>query len=205
MTDTFIERLTERHTQGLPGRPFQIKKAVLARLKTLDAPPTARQSAVMILLFPRDNEWYVVLTERVGNANDPHSNQISFPGGSLDATDPSLEYCALRETHEEVGISPEKIKVIGKMTDLYIPVSNFHVHPFLGWMPNPPQYFRQITEVQHIMEVPLNLLQNPENHKFMDMNIRGMHLLEVPYFDVYGRVVWGATAMMLSELLEMVL
>ena len=105
MTDTFIERLIERHAQGLPGRPFQLKKAVLARYKTIEAPPTARQSAVLILLFPKADEWHVVLTERVGNENDPHSNQISFPGGSLEANDISLEACALRETHEERRLS----------------------------------------------------------------------------------------------------
>ncbi|MBL7817213.1 MAG: CoA pyrophosphatase [Saprospiraceae bacterium] len=202
MTDTFIERLIERHAQGLPGRPFQLKKAVLARYKTMDAPPTARQSAVLILLFRKTNEWHVVLTERVGNPNDPHSNQISFPGGSLEAADASLEACALRETHEEVGISPEKVKIIGKMTDLYIPVSNFFVQPYLGWTSEPPQYQRQPTEVKNILEVPLSILANIDNHKFADIQVRGMTLPNVPYFDVNGKIVWGATAMMLSELLE---
>ena len=70
MTDTFIERLIERHAQGLPGRPYQMKKAVLSR-QILEAPPTARQSSVLILLFPKNEEWHVVLTERVGNPNDP--------------------------------------------------------------------------------------------------------------------------------------
>ena len=203
MTDTFIERLIERHAQGLPGRPFQMKKAVMARRQIFEAPPTARQSSVLILLFPKNGEWHVVLTERVGNPNDPHSNQISFPGGSLDADDASLEFCALRETHEEVGILPETIHIIGKMTDLYIPVSNFHVHPFLGWTESPPQYERQITEVKHIIEAPLSILQNPDNHKTMDMTVRGFQMSEVPYFDVQGKVVWGATAMMLSEFLEL--
>lgn len=203
MTDTFIERLAERHAQGLPGRPYQMKKAVLSR-QILEAPPTARQSSVLILLFPKDGEWHVVLTERVGNPNDPHSNQISFPGGSLEVNDASLAFCALRETHEEVGIAPETINLIGKMTDLYIPVSNFQVHPFLGWTAAPPQYQKQITEVKHIIEAPLSLLQNPDNQKKKDMTIRGFHIPEVPYFDVYGKVVWGATAMMLSELLEIV-
>ena len=205
MTDTFIERLIDRHAKGLPGRTFQLKKAVLARRHILEAPPTARQSAVLILLFPKNNEWHVVLTERVGNDNDPHSNQISFPGGSLDDSDVSLEACALRETHEEVGIPPETVNIIGKMTDLYIPVSNFHVHPFIGWTAEQPHYQKQITEVKHIIEAPLSLLKNPDNQKRIDLHVRGMHLPDVPYFDVCGKVVWGATAMMLSEFLEMVI
>ncbi len=204
MTDTFIERLIDRHAQGLPGREFQLKKAVFARRLIFEAPPTARQSAVLILLFPKAGEWHVVLTERVGSANDPHSHQISFPGGSLDACDESLEACALRETHEEVGILPETVNIIGKMTDLYIPVSNFHVHPFLGWTATPPQYIPQIAEVKDIIEAPLSILTNSDNHKKKDMDIRGMRLPDVPYFDVHGRVVWGATAMMLSEFLELI-
>ena len=204
MTDTFIERLIDRHAQGLPGREFQLKKAVFARRLIFEAPPTARQSAVLILLFPKAGEWHVVLTERVGSANDPHSHQISFPGGSLDACDVSLEACALRETYEEVGIPPETINIIGKMTDLYIPVSNFHVHPFVGWTAVQPHYQPQATEVKEIIEAPLSILLNSDNHKKMNMDIRGMHLPDVPYFDVHGRVVWGATAMMLSEFLALI-
>ena len=204
MMDTFIERLIERHATGLPGRPFQMKKAVFARRQLFDAPLTARQSAVLILLFPKAGDWHVVLTERVGSANDPHSHQISFPGGSLDVSDVSLEACALRETYEEVGINPQTVNIIGKMTDLYIPVSNFHVHPFLGWTNTPPQFIRQTMEVKDIIEAPLSILTNPDNQKSIDMTIRGMHLPDVPYFDVNGRVVWGATAMMLSEFLELV-
>ncbi len=204
MITSFIDHLIERHSQGLPGREFQLKKAALSRRHLFEAPPTARQSAVLILLFPKANEWQIVLTERVGSANDPHSHQISFPGGSLDASDVSLEACALRETYEEVGIPPQTINIIGKMTDLYIPVSNFHVHPFIGWTAAQPHYQPQATEVKEIIEAPLSILMNPDNQKSVDMTLRGMHLPNVPYFDVYGRVVWGATAMMLSEFLEMV-
>ena len=204
MTDTFIERLIERHAKGLPGRKFQMAKAAIARFDFFDAPPTARQSAVLVLLFPKDGQWHVVLTERVGNVNDPHSNQISFPGGSLEENDVSLADCALRETHEEVGILPETVTIIGKMTDLYIPVSNFHVHPFLAWTDAPPQYERQITEVKHVIEAPLHVLQNAENHKRKDMTTTRLELKNVPYFDVNGKIVWGATAMMLSELLEII-
>ena len=203
MMDTFIEQIIERHALGLPGRLFQMKKAVLARRQIFDAPPTARQSAVLILLFPKADEWHVVLTERVGSANDPHSHQISFPGGSVDVGDTSLEACALRETHEEVGIPPETINIIGKMTDLYIPISNFHVHPFLGWTAVQPHYQPQATEVKDIIEAPLSVLLNPDNQKRTDITIRDRFLPDVPYFDVNGRVVWGATAMMLSEFLEL--
>lgn len=206
MRDNFIERLSERYLQGLPGREHQAKMAVLARRSTMEAPPTARKACVMLLLFIKNGEWHILLTERTQSSkpNDNHSGQISFPGGQLEADDESLAACALRETYEEVGVPQHTIEVIGQMTDLYIPVSNFHVFPFLGWATAPPQYQRQITEVKQIIEAPLSLLRNTANHKTTRISIRdGFVLEDVPYFDVYGKVVWGATAMMLSELLEL--
>jgi 8-oxo-dGTP pyrophosphatase MutT (NUDIX family) len=123
MTDTFIEKFLERYKQGLPGREHQLKMAAISRQlipAPSDAPATAKVAAVMILLFPKAGEWHVLLTERTNsNANDKHGGQISFPGGKFEPTDESLEACALRETHEEVGIAPEYITVIGAMTPLY--------------------------------------------------------------------------------------
>lgn len=209
MTDTFIEKLVERYAQGLPGREYQLKMAAIAKRlipAPSEAPETARTAAVMLLLFPKAGEWHVLLTERTtNNPNDKHSGQISFPGGQLDASDESLEACALRETHEEVGIAPEHINVVGSMTPLYIPVSNFTVNPFIGWMASPPQYQRQETEVQQIIEVPLSILLKPDTIKQKEIHVSfTMKIENVPYFDVAGKTVWGATAMMLSEFLEMV-
>jgi 8-oxo-dGTP pyrophosphatase MutT (NUDIX family) len=206
MLDNFIEKISERYAQGLPGREHQARMAVLARKNTMEAPPTARHACVMILLFPKNGEWNVLLTERTSsdNPNHSHSGQISFPGGQLEKDDESLVACALRETYEEVGIDPKTIQIIGEMTDLYIPVSNFHVFPFLGWVSDTPQYQRQETEVKHIIETPLSILSNSENWKFKDIRINDSFVLpDVPYFDVFGKVVWGATAMMLSEMLEL--
>jgi 8-oxo-dGTP pyrophosphatase MutT (NUDIX family) len=208
MTDNFIEIFLERYAKGLPGREHQMRMAAIARTlipAPADAPPTAKVAAVMILLFPKAGEWHVLLTERTtDNANDKHSGQISFPGGKFEPTDESLEACALRETHEEVGIAPEHINVIGAMTPLYIPVSNFKVNPFVGFMKEAPQYLRQQTEVQSIIETPLSILLNPENQKRKQIHVSfTMRLEDVPYFDVNGKTVWGATAMMLSEFLEM--
>ena len=206
MTITFIERVIQNYAQGLPGREHQRKMAVLARYRTMEAPVTARKACVLLLLFPKAGEWHVLLTERTSsdNPNMRHSGQISFPGGKLEADDVSLEACALRETHEEVGILQNSIKIIGQMTDLYIPVSNFQVFPFLAWTDSTPQYFPQISEVQDVIEVPLSILQNSKNIKMKDMRINDeLILTDVPYFDVYGRTVWGATAMILSEFLSL--
>ena len=205
MKDTFIERLTERHQRGLPGRDYQLKMAAILKRSIFDAPPTARKAAVLLLLFPKNGEWQLVLTERMGNDNDPHSRQISFPGGSVEAADVDLTATALRETHEEIGVHPSLIQVIGRMTDVYIPVSNFHVQPFLAWTNAPPQYRRQETEVKQVLETPLSVLQNEANWKVKDIKINETYdLKNVPYFEVFGKAVWGATAMMISELLEII-
>jgi 8-oxo-dGTP pyrophosphatase MutT (NUDIX family) len=204
MQDTFIERLTERHQKGLPGRDYQLKMAALLKRSIFDAPPTARKAAVLMLIFPKDGEWHLVLTERTGNENDPHSRQISFPGGSAESADVDLAATALRETHEEIGVEPSVIQLIGAMTDVYIPVSNFHVQPFLAWTNAPPQYQRQETEVKTVIETPLSVLKNEANWKVKDIRVSAQYdLKNVPYFDVFGNAVWGATAMMISEFLEM--
>jgi 8-oxo-dGTP pyrophosphatase MutT (NUDIX family) len=205
MQDTFIERLTERYEKGLPGRDYQLKMAAMLKRSIFDAPPTARKAAVLMLMFPQNGEWHIVLTERTGNPNDPHSRQISFPGGSVEPVDVDLSATALRETHEEIGVESSVIQMIGAMTDVYIPVSNFHVQPFLAWTNTPPQYKRQETEVKTVLEVPFSVLKDVNNWKVKDIYLSETYNLKnVPYFDVFGKSVWGATAMMLAELLDLV-
>jgi 8-oxo-dGTP pyrophosphatase MutT (NUDIX family) len=208
MANIFIDTILEKYKQGLPGIEAFKKMMFEERMQTLAAPPTARKACTMMLLFPKNQAWHIVLIERTStNANDRHSGQMSFPGGQLDPSDDSLLACALRETQEEIGVSPHHINVIGQMTDLYIPVSNFHVFPFLAWTDAPPQYNPQITEVQEIIETPLSILSHPDNRKTMPMSmtIRGeRYERDVPYYDVYGKKVWGATALMLSELMALI-
>lgn len=206
MSLNFINKITENYKKGLPGREHQLKMGIAHRFKTIEAPPTARQAGVLMLLFPKNDEWHVLLTERTShNERDRHKGQISFPGGQVEGADENLLACALRETYEEVGISPHHVNVIGEMTDLYIPVSNFKVFPFLGWMNTPPQYQRQISEVKQIIETPIRLLQDDSNRKTKDLNIYDdFELKDVPYFDVYGKMVWGATAMIINEFLTMI-
>jgi 8-oxo-dGTP pyrophosphatase MutT (NUDIX family) len=204
MLPPFIQFIQDRHAAGLPGRDFQRRMAAMRSHRIFEPPADARKAAVLMLLFEKNAEWYLLLTERVGNEKDPHSNQISFPGGSMEVSDADLAECALRETWEEVGVEPKDVNLIGAMSDLYIPVSNFHVQPFLGWSNTPPQYRRQETEVQRIMETPLSLFQNVDNQKIMPMmQARSFTLKDVPYYDVEGKMLWGATAMMIAELLEL--
>lgn len=206
ITETFIRQLSNRYALGLPGREHQMKMAVLSRYKSMDTPPSARQACVLLLLFPKANEWHILLTERTSNTNpnSRHSGQISFPGGRLEPEDDSLAACALRETYEEVGIPPEIVNIIGPLTELYIPVSNFQVFPFLAWTHYTPQYMRQETEVQSIIEAPLSIFKDVENMKTTDIRVNeSLILTDVPYYHFKGHVIWGATAMILSEFMQL--
>jgi len=206
MLDTnFINALKEQLTQTLPGTAAQIKMATGTRREFPTIPANAKEACVLCLLYPKDNEWYIVLTQRVStNKNDRHSGQMSFPGGKYEDSDASYEQGALRETEEEVGIPAKVVSILGKMTPLYIPVSNFQVYPFVGVIDYTPTFTPEIQEVKEIVETPLSLLLEDSTRQITDLTIRNYSIKEVPYFNVFGKVVWGATAMMLSEFVEIV-
>lgn len=131
---------------------------------------------------------------------DIHKGQISFPGGKREKDDVDLAASAVRETEEEIGVHRESIRVLRTLTPLYIPVSNFLVHPFLGITDVLPTFVPQPEEVDDILEVPLRDILDPTRRRQIDIPIQsGLTLQNVPYYDLGGQVVWGATAMILSE------
>ena len=199
-----LNQLQKRYDEGLPGKPFQLNMAFSTRIQSMEAPATAKKSAVLVLVYEKNNAPHVLLIERMGYEKDPHSRQISFPGGKFEPEDITIENCALRECYEEVGVKPEQVHIIGRMTHLYIPVSNFEVFPVLAFSNESLEFLKQPTEVNQILETPLSLLLNPETVKHTIMKAGPEQiLLTVPYFDVFENKVWGATAMILAELLEM--
>jgi len=202
----FIDQLKTGLKQPLPGVEAQHRMANNFRRRSSDAPSDARIACVLLLLYPRDSQWHIVLIQRVSHdKRDRHSGQISFPGGKLEDTDPSLLGGALREAQEEVGVNVEKIQSLGRLTELYIPVSNFLVHPFVGFSKEQPLFVPQPSEVQSILEVPVSTLQDPSTLQVRDIKVQNnITLKEVPYFNIEGHVVWGATAMILSEFLVVV-
>ncbi len=206
MKQDFITGLSNKLQQPLPGQEAQFKMAHLARRNAVPPPPNARQAAVLALFFPKNKDWHLVFIERDNsNPNDRHGGQISFPGGKYEEGDASLQYTAIREAHEEVGVHPEKVEIIGELTDLYIPVSNFKVNPFVGFVDYTPTFRPQVEEVSDVLEVPFKLLRDYSIQKTTDLRIaNNITLRGVPYFDLFGKVLWGATAMMLSELLEVI-
>lgn len=197
-----IEFLKQRLQLPLPGLEAQNKMAARVRELPSVIPDTAKLSAVMGLLFPKNERLNLLLIKRVDDGK-PHSGQISFPGGRKDASDVSLQHTALRETFEEVGIDAGKIDVLGKLTSLYIPVSYSLVHPFLGFMPEQPEYILSTNEVQYILEVPLDEFFAPEKKIVTHITPAAFPniTLKAPAYKWDDEhLVWGATAMIISEL-----
>ncbi len=161
----------------------------------------ARLGGVLLLLYRRDNEFHLILTQRKDDLQS-HAGQVSFPGGRNEESE-SLMATALREAQEEIGINPQMVSILGELSPIYIFPSDFEVHPFVGWYNNgkQPNFFPNHNEVAEIIEVPLAQLLDPANRKEEKWTIQGYELL-VPFFLVKGHKVWGATAMMLSEFLE---
>lgn len=200
-----IEKIEQRLQNPLPGRAAQLRMAHVTRQRYVDAPNEARQAAVLLALFPKNDEWHIVLIERNANDRDQHGGQLSFPGGKVEPTDGTLLNTALREAEEEVGIAREQVKILGGLTELYIPVSNFQVHPFLGYLEAAPSYQVQEAEVSQVLEIPLSHFYRPEIRLTTDIRVNQyITLKNVPYFQLQKHVLWGATAMILNELLEMV-
>jgi len=165
-----------------------------------DHPP--KLAGVMILLYPKGNDTYFVLIERQGHPLDPHQHQISLPGGKKELHE-TLEQTAIRETHEEIGVHPDLIQTIGPLSTVFVGVSNFLIHPFIGFTKETPTFRPEVEEVKTLLEIPLNDILTDKNIKKTDMVVRGHELTGVPYFDLAEKVVWGATAMVLSEFREL--
>ncbi len=190
----------------LPGKPAQYEMAHAFRGPYPKSPENARKAGVLLLLFPDQGKWNVVFIQRPSSKNpdDRHAGQLSFPGGKQEDTDVDMSNTALRETQEEVGVAIEEVTLLGALSELYIPVSNFLVSPFVGYVEKKPIWIPQEEEVAGIIEFPIHRLKSGEITGHTDIKI-GSHLRlqQVPFFDLNGKVLWGATAMMMNEFLKM--
>ncbi|NWG17915.1 MAG: CoA pyrophosphatase [Chloroflexi bacterium] len=158
----------------------------------------ARQAGVLVLLYPDAGRWQIVLTRRTENLRG-HSGQISFPGGRRDPQDDSFTATALRETHEELGLCPPDITVIGLLTPIYIPPSNFEVFPTVGTLPSPPVFEPNPLEVAEVFTFPVDNLLDARYKSTEEWVFQGARVW-IPYYTVQTHKVWGATAIILSEL-----
>ena len=189
----------------LPGKPAQdILKPYLRIYKSMDAPqlPNAKEGAVMSLIYPINNIPHILFIERPVYAG-VHSGQIAFPGGKIEKSDRSSLDAALRETYEEVGVNGAQIEVIGPLSQVYVLASNFMVYPFVGILPEKPILIPDGIEVANTLEVPLHHFVESIVKETTMKSALGIDLI-APYYDLEGKKLWGATAMMVSELCAVV-
>ena len=152
MDHALIQYLEARFSQPLPGEVAQYKMAPPGRYSSLPAPSAYKEACVLALLFPKNGSWHMSFIHRTSHhPNDKHAGQISFPGGRMCELDDTYESCALRETHEEIGVAADQISVLGRLSPLYIPVSQFLVHPFVGFSPKHPDFQLQKEEVHAVV------------------------------------------------------
>lgn len=198
----FIENLRNELQKGLPGTEVQWHMASSDRM-VRNFPRTpgrdARAASVLILLFPHKGSLNTVFMQRP-DYNGVHGGQISFPGGKQEESDENAIYTAIREAKEETGVNPEEITVLGTLTPLFIPVSNILVTPVVAWINEKPIFSHQVDEVEFLFEADIKKFYDPDLVKVKPVKI-GLETLDVKYYDYEGHMIWGATAMILHELL----
>ncbi len=173
-----------------PYRPVFTYEQVLTR--------NPKFAAVNIVLYLKNDEWHFPLIQRTINEHDRHSGQISLPGGKREETDRDFAETAIRETSEEIGIDKHYVRVIREMSPIYIPPSNFYVYPYISYTSRNPAFILQQTEAVEVIEFPVTSFLNlPDNPEIMALPSAGGK--EVPVINFNGYIIWGATAMILSE------
>ena len=202
MTSDWLRSLRSRLAQPLPGLEAQLRMAPSPRFgwDPLKFPDGARAGAALLLVYPHDEALHFALTVR-GSALRNHTGQVSLPGGRVDEGE-SFEAAALREAQEEVGVDPRAVELIGRLTPLHIPVSGFILHPVIGFTSMRPAFQRAEWEVARIIEAPVSLLADASVFKreIRTRVVNGQTIdVDVPFYDIEGEKVWGATAMVLAE------
>jgi len=201
--DEFVQKIRNLIATSLPGEAAQFRMAPMGRL-TIDQyrklqKKSPRQSAVLVCFYPLNNSVYTALILRPSDQG-VHSDQVSFPGGAHEIQDASLEETALREAHEEIGIDPAAVESLGRLTPVYIPVSNYLVQPVLGFAASRPDFRLNQSEVIKIIESDCKVFFN-DSHKGRQFFKSGLGSeIEAPYYEIDRQKIWGATAMILSEI-----
>jgi len=191
--------LRRRLTQPLPGLAAQLRMAPDPRAWPEEG-ATLRPAAALLLIYPNAGEWHVPLTVR-GSGLRHHTGQVSLPGGRLDHPDESVEQAALREAEEEIGVLPNTVEIIGRLTPVSIAVSGHLLQPVIGVAQERPTFSIAAPEVERLIELPVARLTE-RDAVGSERRVRPLppHVIQVvPYFDIDGARVWGATAMVLAE------
>lgn len=202
MFRSFVIQLESRLSKELPGEETQFSMAPIARKRLSEISKEnykPKLSAVLILLYPEGDSIHTLLIQRHEYIG-VHSGQIAFPGGKFEESDVELNQTALREASEEIGVVPENIKVIGNLTDVYISPSNFLVKPFVGIISEKPEFILDAREVKRIISVDLFSLNDKQRLGVKSITQSTGYKIKTPYFEIEDFTIWGATAMMISEL-----
>ncbi|MDQ3142238.1 MAG: CoA pyrophosphatase [Bacteroidota bacterium] len=198
-------KLTNLNIASLPGIDAHRRMAPLPDRLSEKYSSDVRKAGVMILLYEMDGSWFFPLIQRSShNSNDPHSGQISFPGGRFDEEDENIRQTSLRETEEEIGVPSSEIKILTPLSKLYIPVSKNLVFPFIGFYSSIPEFRKMDSEVEMIWPCNLDVLINENNRIRKVLKTSYSDSIEVPGFQFEDFFIWGATAMILEEFIHVV-
>lgn len=202
--EPFVNSLSSKLKGPLPGVEFQRKFMHEERLLSHIQPnETTRQSAVLVAFYPSDGEVFLPLILRPAY-DGTHGGQMALPGGKMEYADENLVRTALREAQEEIGVKAMDVNIIGELTDVFIPVSNFIVKPIVGYLDYKPDFFPDKREVEKIIEVKFSEFLKLENKGIRSITV-GKRNLVVPGFDIQNQWVWGATALIINEIVEVVI
>jgi len=198
-----IKKLKDKLNNALPGDNAHklLEPETRKHFSNREPLEHARMSSVMILIYP-SGDFYNTFTILRPTYDGVHSNQMAFPGGQREEQDSNLMDTAVRETKEEIGVYIEKKDILGKLTDIYIPPSNFIVSPYIAFFNEKPSTKRQPSEVEEIIEVNLKEIIHPDAITTRRLILEKYGEVHVPCFLVGDNVIWGATAMIMSELRE---